>query len=68
MDGNPGGYVWSTGNAGTTVPTTETYFGMGGTSMSAPHVAAVVALMLMDGVVRGQKKSRSRTGRGGCHA
>ena len=45
VDGNPGGYVWSTGNAGTTVPTTETYFGMGGTSMSAPHVAAVVALM-----------------------
>ncbi len=45
VDGNPGGYVWSTGNAGTTVPTTETYFGMGGTSMAAPHVAAVVALM-----------------------
>jgi len=45
VDGNPGGYVWSTGNAGTTVPTSETYFGMGGTSMSAPHVAAVVALM-----------------------
>ncbi|SDQ38443.1 serine protease [Pseudoxanthomonas sp. CF385] len=45
VDGNPGGYVWSTGNSGTTVPTTETYFGMGGTSMSAPHVAAVVALM-----------------------
>ena len=45
VDGNPGGYVWSAGNAGTTVPTTETYFGLGGTSMSAPHVAAVVALM-----------------------
>ena len=45
VDGNPGGYVWSTGNEGTTVPTTETYFGMGGTSMSSPHVAAVVALM-----------------------
>ncbi len=45
VDGNPGGYVWSAGNAGTTVPTTETYFGMGGTSMAAPHVAAVVALM-----------------------
>lgn len=45
VDGNPGGYVWSAGNAGTTVPTTETYFGMGGTSMASPHVAAVVALM-----------------------
>jgi serine protease len=45
VDGNPGGYVWSAGNAGTTVPTTETYFGMGGTSMAAPHVAAVVALI-----------------------
>ncbi|WP_062358377.1 S8 family peptidase [Pseudoxanthomonas mexicana] len=45
VDGNPGGYVWSTGNDGTTVPAAETYFGMGGTSMSAPHVAAVVALM-----------------------
>lgn len=45
VDGNPGGYVWSAGNAGTTVPTTETYFGMGGTSMAAPHVSAVVALM-----------------------
>jgi serine protease len=46
----PGGsgsnYVWSTLNNGTTVPTTDAYAGYQGTSMAAPHVAAVAALMM----------------------
>ncbi|KRG69652.1 S8 family peptidase [Pseudoxanthomonas dokdonensis] len=44
-DGVPNGFVWSTGNAGTTVPTEEAYFGGAGTSQAAPHVAGVVAMM-----------------------
>jgi serine protease len=45
----PGGdmseYVWSHGNAGTTVPAASNYVGMQGTSMASPHVAGVAALM-----------------------
>src|SRR5688572_20262536 len=37
--------IVSTGNAGTTGPTTENYSCMAGTSMAAPHVAGLVALM-----------------------
>ena len=37
--------IVSTGNAGTTGPTTENYMCMAGTSMASPHVAGVVALM-----------------------
>ena len=37
--------IVSTGNAGTQGPTTESYLCMAGTSMAAPHVAGVVALM-----------------------
>lgn len=37
--------IVSTGNAGTKGPTSENYSCMAGTSMAAPHVAAVVALM-----------------------
>ncbi|MCW5580130.1 MAG: S8 family serine peptidase, partial [Luteimonas sp.] len=37
--------IVSTGNAGTQGPTTENYLCMAGTSMAAPHVAGVVALM-----------------------
>ncbi|TYT23156.1 S8 family serine peptidase [Luteimonas viscosa] len=37
--------VWSTVNAGSTTPTTESYASFQGTSMAAPHVAGVVALM-----------------------
>ncbi|HEU5135842.1 MAG TPA: S8 family peptidase [Steroidobacteraceae bacterium] len=44
--GDTDGYVWSTMNTGTTTPGSDTYGGMAGTSMAAPHVAGVVALML----------------------
>lgn len=37
--------IVSTGNAGTSGPTTENYSCMAGTSMASPHVAGVVALM-----------------------
>jgi serine protease len=47
VDGNPGGFVWQAGNDSATSPDLgePTYFGMGGTSMAAPHVAGVVALV-----------------------
>ena len=45
----PGGgdssFIASTWNNGTEGPTTEAYIGMQGTSMSAPHVSGVAALM-----------------------
>ena len=37
--------IGSTANTGTTVPLAETYVYMQGTSMAAPHVAGVVAMM-----------------------
>ncbi|HEY5613706.1 MAG TPA: S8 family peptidase [Lysobacter sp.] len=37
--------IVSTGNAGTSTPTTENYSCMAGTSMASPHVAGTVALM-----------------------
>ncbi|MDY1033108.1 S8 family peptidase [Stenotrophomonas sp. CFBP8980] len=39
------GYVWSTGNEGATVAGRDILVGMVGTSMAAPHVAGIVALM-----------------------
>jgi len=39
------GFIWSTINAGTTVPAGATYGGMAGTSQATPHVAGAVALM-----------------------
>nr|WP_263858584.1 S8 family peptidase [Coralloluteibacterium stylophorae] len=44
-DGNPDGYVWQAINSGATVPEDPTYGGMAGTSMAAPHVAGIVALI-----------------------
>lgn len=41
----PGSDIASTVNSGTTTPSTEGYSLMNGTSMAAPHVAGVVALM-----------------------
>lgn len=41
----PGMNVLSTWNSGRSLPSTENYVQMSGTSMAAPHVAGVVALM-----------------------
>ena len=41
----PGSAVLSTLNSGTTTPSTESYASYSGTSMAAPHVAGIVALM-----------------------
>ncbi|NTU85667.1 MAG: S8 family serine peptidase, partial [Chloroflexales bacterium] len=38
--------IWSTVNAGTTIPTVDAYGGYAGTSMAAPHVTGVASLML----------------------
>ncbi|MCL1635661.1 S8 family serine peptidase [Luteimonas sp. SX5] len=47
VDGNPNGYVWQNINDSETAPEegTQTYMGMTGTSMAAPHVAGVAALV-----------------------
>lgn len=47
VDGNPNGYVWQAGNDSDTSPElgAATYFGMSGTSMAAPHVAGVAAMV-----------------------
>lgn len=47
VDGNPNGYVWQNWYSGLTTPTSgaNSYVGMIGTSMAAPHVAGVVALV-----------------------
>ncbi|MEZ0469228.1 S8 family peptidase [Luteimonas salinilitoris] len=45
VDGNPGGYVWQSWNDGETSPGEPAYVGMTGTSMAAPHVAGVAALV-----------------------
>ncbi len=44
--GAPGVDIWSTSNAGLTVPGEDIYRSQNGTSMAAPHVSAAVALML----------------------
>ncbi len=47
VDGNPGGYVWQAWHDSPTAPVdgAETYVGYIGTSMAAPHVAGVAALV-----------------------
>jgi serine protease len=44
--GAPGVDILSTSNMGPTVPGDDTYRGLNGTSMAAPHVSAAAALML----------------------
>ena len=45
VEGSPNGYIWSTLNAGTTVPGADAFGGYTGTSMATPHVSGVIALM-----------------------
>ena len=40
------GFVWSAGNRGETTPGEPAYIGLSGTSMAAPHVAGVAALVI----------------------
>jgi serine protease len=47
-------WIWSTGNAGATVPTTDVLMGFIGTSQASPHVAATVALMQAAAVTAGK--------------
>lgn len=50
----PGSAILSTLNAGTTVPGAESYASYNGTSMAAPHVAGVVALMQSRRIAQGR--------------
>lgn len=54
---NPGGFVWSAINMGSTVPGDAGYGGMAGTSQASPHVAGAVALMLSAEAVAGRPLS-----------
>jgi len=47
VQGNPLGYVWSTGDFGS-------YYGSAGTSMATPHVSGVVGLMLANGIPKSE--------------
>jgi serine protease len=47
-------WIWSTGNAGTTVPTTDVLMGFIGTSQASPHVAGTVALMQSAAIAAGK--------------
>ena len=50
----PGSSILSTHNSGTTTPGAESYANQSGTSMAAPHVAGVVALMQSRRIAQGR--------------
>ncbi|WP_243460002.1 S8 family serine peptidase [Streptomyces sp. M54] len=72
----PGRDIWSTANTGTESPDTETYVTMSGTSMAAPHIAALAALMIeknpaltpaqIEATVKKQARALPGTCSGGC--
>ncbi|WP_257133520.1 S8 family serine peptidase [Streptomyces sp. f51] len=72
----PGRDIWSTANTGTQSPDTEDYVTMSGTSMAAPHIAALAALMIeknpaltpaqIEATVKKQARNLPGTCSGGC--
>ncbi|WP_153399086.1 S8 family peptidase, partial [Ornithinicoccus halotolerans] len=68
----PGSSILSTSNTGSTVPAQPGYAWMGGTSMAAPHVAGLAALMLQldpsltPAQVEGHLKAGARVMPGSC--
>ncbi|MEN5117713.1 S8 family peptidase [Luteimonas sp. TWI662] len=48
------GFVWSAGNRGATTPGEPAYVGQSGTSMAAPHVAGVAALVISAAIQAGR--------------
>ncbi len=55
----PGSAVLSTHNTGAQGPVTDSYFAMTGTSMSAPHVAGVAALMTSVNPAMGMRAAKT---------
>lgn len=61
VQGNPLGYVWSTGNSEGDSP--ALYYGSAGTSMATPHVTGVIGLMLANGIPKSEvREILHRTG------